>query len=528
MTTYYIDPTAATNGNGLSTSTPYNTWVGVTLTANNIYLQKRGTQYNGASVRPQSQSSSASTPLTIAAYYNSDGSDDTSKPRPIINHNGGTNGVGAVFIDTCTNVLVKDIDGCNSLAAFGGGVTTRRSSYVTIRNCIGRNSQNGFAIQQDEISSTSTSTDIVIENCYAYNNTASGIVFIWGGDVGGNTARATAVLKRVRLSNNLVVGNGTLNSSGGSIICGGIMNWTPVSGKTQNTTDYLCKDIIIENNIVRDNNGYGLTMERVTNEFWNSRVSDNEVSGSGKSLLTDSHSLWVGSCFNVLVYNNYVHDNYAKSDFTSGSGVGIFIDLNVATSSGGSGCKVIGNRVENQYKGITQAISPSAGIMVLNNQNTIVEGNVVINCRQGVAVGPAGTDNTRVRNNTFINIVENGVANNTLGTTNTKVQNNVFWGAATGIFSATSGTTGFAESYNIFYNCVNNVTNGTLTSQTATTQDATDQTLDPSLYMNKNGTLKIVSNNPFTTSGTLLTANLKNGRVRSGNLVVGAYQVGRV
>lgn len=48
-TTYYIDPSAVTNGNGLSESTPFNTWVSAgTLGGYNRYLQKRGTTYQAA------------------------------------------------------------------------------------------------------------------------------------------------------------------------------------------------------------------------------------------------------------------------------------------------------------------------------------------------------------------------------------------------------------------------------------------------------------------------------------------------
>jgi len=45
-TTYYIDPSAETNGNGLSSETPYDSWTRLaTLGGGNKYLQKRGTTY---------------------------------------------------------------------------------------------------------------------------------------------------------------------------------------------------------------------------------------------------------------------------------------------------------------------------------------------------------------------------------------------------------------------------------------------------------------------------------------------------
>ena len=48
-TTYYIDPSAETNGNGLSSETPYDSWTRLaTLGGGNKYLQKRGTTYQAA------------------------------------------------------------------------------------------------------------------------------------------------------------------------------------------------------------------------------------------------------------------------------------------------------------------------------------------------------------------------------------------------------------------------------------------------------------------------------------------------
>jgi len=475
MATIYVDPSRASNGNG-SLATPYNTWAGVTLTANNTYLQKRGTTYVGASVRPASQSSAAATPLTIGAYFNADGSDDATQPKPIIDHNGGTNGVGAVFIDTCQNVVVRDIDGRNSLASYGAGISVRRSQNVFITRCVGRDSQNGIFILQDQASATSTTTDITVDSCEARDNTGTGICLAWAGS--GGTAVATAILKRIVLRGNVVTRNGSAKSAGGTIPCGGIMSWTPVASKIPNDSTYLCLDVVMTDNVVSDNYGYGLTMERVGNEQWVSTIARNEVSGSGKSLDIDSHSLWCGSSFGVLIEDNYVHDNYGWQGGSIGSGVGIFVDYNIAGSVGGADCIVRHNVVERQFKGTTSAFCPSSGIHVLNNQRTVVESNIVLNCRQGISVGPSTTDSTQLRNNALVDIVENGVANNT-STTNTKVQNNIISGAATGIFCATSGTTGFAENDNDLHACTTPRSNGTFSSQVSVSIDASDITSDP-------------------------------------------------
>lgn len=477
MAIFYIDPSAATNGTGTVTN-PYNTWVGVTLTANNVYRQKRGTTYTGASVRPASRVSSADTPLTIEAYYNADGSDDDTKPLPVIDHNGGTNGVGAIFVDTCSNVLVRNICGTNSNGALGGGVTVRRSQNVQIRNCVGKDSEHGFLIQQDQASATSTCTDILIDGCTAFNNVAGGITFRWG-------AASTAVLRRITLTNNVVYGNGTgkyIGSGGSTVTCGGITSYSVFKSSTD--VNYRNYDIIIENNTVRDNNGYGINVEMADNDTTTSSVSRNEVTGSGKSLDVDSHSLWVGNCFSVVVERNYVHDNYANAGTSTGSGIGIFVDYNGSSTAGGSGCIVRMNVVENQWSGTTTGTAEvaSAGIYVLYNDDTLVQGNIVKNCRNGIAVGGFSqslNNNNKIYNNTIINTSLFGVT--AAASTNTEVKNNMVVGATYGIFSPSSGMSNLSSTNNNVVNCTIPRANGTATSPTTGSLDSTDKTIAPEL-----------------------------------------------
>lgn len=473
MAIYYIDPSAGANGTG-TVASPYNTWVGVTLTANNTYRQKRGTTYTGASVRPQSQTSSAATPLTIEAYYNPDGSDDDTKPLPVINHNGGTNGVGAVFVDTCAYVVVRNICGTNSNGALGGGIVIRRSQNVTIQNCAGNNSEHGICITQDQASATSTTTDITIDSCVFSNNVSGGITFRWG-------AVSTAVIKRVRITNNRVYGNGTGKGTGAgavSVPCGGITSY-PVY-KTDTNANYRNADIIISGNEVYNNNGYGINVEMASNDQWTSTISDNNIYGNGASLDVDSHSLWVGNSFGVVVDGNEIHNNFAYQNFTSGSGVGIFIDYNGVSTTGGTDNIVRGNLIYEQFSGTTQVQVASSGIHVLNNQTTLVYGNVIKGCRNGITVGPSGTDGTDIYNNTIIGSTEFGVC--VQASTNTSVKNNIVSGATTGIFVATSGTTGAAETNNCVHNATVPKGNGTVSTVGTGTLDSSSFNIDPLLY----------------------------------------------
>lgn len=513
MATYYIDPSLSSNGDG-SLSTPYNTWSGVTLTANNTYLQKRGTIYTGASVRPQSQNSSISTPLTIGAYYNSDGSDDTTKPKPIVDHNGGTNGIGGIMVDTCQNVIVKDMVVKNSNGALGG-LKVRRSQYVTFQRCESTCNEFGIIIEQDQAAGTSTTTDITVDSCYLYENIGPGIGLRQG-------AASTAILRRITLKNNVIVRNGLgkyTSVNGGSIPCGGISSYTVFkSTGTAPDVNYQSYDITVSNNIVHSNYGYGINIEAFSTDVRGSFITGNLVYNNGRSLDVDTHGIWVGNCYDVIVSGNEVYGNWAYSGYTSGSGVGIFIDYNGASSTGGARNKVIGNKIYNQYKGLTQVQNGSAGIHVLYNDTTLVQGNVVVNCRNGISIGPTGTTNTSIYNNTIINSSQIGIINQN-GCTTTLVKNNIISGALVGLFNHTTSTTGFSETNNSFYNCGTNYATGTLTSYSSASIDGSDLTTNPQLnsgYVPQNLTTR--------SSGTFLGGRDLNGKYFSPTTTIGAVQ----
>ena len=80
---HYIDPGATGSGPGDGTlANPYRSWTSVSWMPGHTYLQKRGTTYSG--VFQVSASGTASQRITIGAYYRSNGSDDTSQPKPVI------------------------------------------------------------------------------------------------------------------------------------------------------------------------------------------------------------------------------------------------------------------------------------------------------------------------------------------------------------------------------------------------------------------------------------------------------------
>lgn len=81
MATIYVDPSAATAGDG-TLARPFQSWISVTWVAGNTYLQKRNTTYSG--VFRLSASGTRFQRITVGAYFAADGSDDRSRPRPVI------------------------------------------------------------------------------------------------------------------------------------------------------------------------------------------------------------------------------------------------------------------------------------------------------------------------------------------------------------------------------------------------------------------------------------------------------------
>jgi hypothetical protein len=461
MATYYVCPGNAFNGDGTTTAAAasggaagaYNTWVGVTLTANNTYKQKRGTTYTGVAVRPQSQVSAVATPLTIEAYYNSDGTDDTSQPLPLLVHTlNPANGSGCILVDTCTNVLVRNIAGTGSLGQASSAVTIRRSVGVTVSGVEGYGNSAGVGMYQDQASGTSTCTGIEVSDCYFHDNVVGGIWFEFG-------ATSTAVFKRVKFLRNRIVNNGTgkyinVGGGGGSAPCGGIVSQD--RHVTDGNINYRSMDFIIQDNVIQDSWGYGMNLQSIGSEQWKSTISGNEVSGSGLPGDIDTHGIWCGACYGIDIYENYVHDNYGRINGPNGSGCGIILDYQTGDFVGGDGNRIFRNIVENQWQGSTLVgVGASSGIYSIVNTNTVISANIVKNCRNGIGLyaGTSAGDilSATVINNTVLDCVDIGLPC-TNGPSITAVwRNNLVVNGRYGIYWPTAGTGSITEDHNCFY-----------------------------------------------------------------------------
>lgn len=477
MATYYIRSDAAFNGDGTSpVKATSGGGVGAfnvspTLTANNTYKYRREGYY--LAIRPQNQNSAAATPLTIGAYWAEDGTDDTTRARPLFDHKGGANGVGAIFIDDCDNVVVQDVQGLGSMLAGGAAVRSRRSNGLTIRRVTAYGNVHGIAITQDQASATSTSIGLLVEDCILHSNLGSGIHLSWG-------AVSTAQLKQVRILRNLVYNNGlgTNANTRGGIMCQN-------SWQTDNSAAYCSYDFQVLDNEVFANRGYGINMYCLrTESYGRNQIQRNRVYGNGLSKDQDTHSIWAGSVFNTDIRWNHIFGNFGWEGGTVGSCVGVYLDFTAASGVGGDNNRVQFNRIHDQWAGASASALPGSAIHLLANTNCLVESNVIQRCRNGITISSSGANTNVVRNNTLTDIRSAMPGGHGLCVTtglNNLLYGNILKNVRVGIFIATSGTTGTAESYNCIYGAVSPITNGTLTSQTETTLAGSDITADPQL-----------------------------------------------
>lgn len=519
MPTFYIDPDVAVNGSG-TTASPYKTWASVTPLANNTYLQKRGTRYTGAVVHVNGQASSAATPLTISAYFYPDGSDEPSLPLPIFDHNGGSNGAGAVMVSSSTNVIITKIAATNSLAAYGSGVRVRRSSSVLVSKCDVYGNIHGISLNADQVGDNS---DVEVSDNYCHNNSGSGILFGWG-------TVANARFRRLTIARNEVCYNGTNTTAYRS---GGIMHENERSAGAGNADStsaaYSCYDVIVNNNKVYKNKSYAITVYAIRNDTWVSSVSRNIVYENGFGSDMDTHCVWVGGCFGTLVERNVVYSNFGLTGGSIGTGVGIFLDFNANGGVGGDSCIVRRNIVYNQWRGVTLSNKPGPGIAALAQTNAIIESNIVNNCRNGITVTGALSSGSIIRNNTILGIGNSNLTTEGYGilideAPNTTIINNSISNVRSGIHTMT-GLTGIVNNKNNIFDAQFNRTSTSdwITTSVASANDPTDLFIDPKLSPKG----RLTTESPLVGAGSFTSYSQRDfeGKQRQKPPSIGAYDI---
>ena len=115
MTTYYIDPSAGVNGNGLSEATPLNTWVGLTWVDGNTYLQKAGTAYTGIPTLTTAN-------ITLGKYGVG------ARPKHVVS--------GSYWSVTSTNFTIKDFEITSADGGLLVGGTGFLGDNLDIHDCL--------------------------------------------------------------------------------------------------------------------------------------------------------------------------------------------------------------------------------------------------------------------------------------------------------------------------------------------------------------------------------------------------------
>jgi hypothetical protein len=303
MADIYINPSAATNGNG-SLSSPYNTWIGVPVAAGNKYYQMRGTTYSGAF--PSLTSGTSGNVTLVAAYANADGSDNTTLPKPIINIGDtimpGTINSPKTFIkfyrvDLRNNRILVEAD--KPIMWLGSDTEIRQCNLDT----------NLSALYGEKVSRV-----VIADNTITYGKAVgsvavNAVVITGGADMDSNEI----------ISNNIKVGEAG-NSSSHVIKC------EPYAG-------YKQTNLKIAGNVIRPLNNSMSTFARrgiSVNNCIGGEISFNNVA------LFHAGIFATGESKNVWIYRNSCNNNGAFGIHITTNTSNFLIEWNTCMQNGGN------------------------------------------------------------------------------------------------------------------------------------------------------------------------------------------------
>jgi hypothetical protein len=279
--------------------------------------------------------------------------------------------------------------------------------------------------------------------------------------------------------------------------------------------------------------GYGAYLESIIagGSFAN-QANNNTIVGVGDGNL-DVHCLAFQGVQDMECFDNVVGDSRAFSGGTTGTGVGIFIDMPTADSR--DGCdriKVRRNRIFNTGQGAGLGIEVGgAGIFVLSSRQIDVQYNVIEDCTNGIVTQggfPAdhASQNVLVENNTILRSSRNGIM--TIGRADlVTVRNNHVNTAPVGIFLQTSvePSTNYAETNNAVSGCTQPFTQGgdPGTTETARTPSGTNTSTDARASTDG----RPLPGSPLLTAGADLgyRRDIEN---KQGRKFIGAYAAARL
>jgi len=295
MATYYIDPDWTGTQSGTEAE-PFDSWADVTWGANNVYLQKRGTDTNSS---PQDAGAISVANITLGAYGNGE--------KPIIRSSGQSTAV--ILNDGTTNCLIENLsfisDSFNTVAIIS---STSNTNSFTIKNCHFDGAGNvnriifargdGIKIMNSYLTGytnngvqSSSATDgiinnVLVSNCHFYQ------------DIGTNDA---VVSKEY----------GTVGDSSYWIVEGNL--FTCLTGE-EAIDLYGGTGHIIRNNIITEANGWGIRADSGDIEVYGNLIKNCNTDGIQMGDLTTRH--FGPANPTCSVHNNILIDCSIVLDYT--------------------------------------------------------------------------------------------------------------------------------------------------------------------------------------------------------------------
>ncbi len=329
MTTYYIDPSSGTNGNGLTEATPTNTWVGLTWVSGNTYLQKAGTTYTsppniGTNTITIGKYGTGNRPkfAITGSFWSITGTNITFKDFELTGADGGILVSGTGFLGD--NLDIHDCQG-----ATGYGISFNTGVTATLQN------SSVYNIGNDAIEVRAGAGIITIDNCDSWNVSTNSN----GGDnIGGSNGGTYSLwVKNSRLTktdafkqnimsgtsgfvkvHNCVIknfgGGGTVSCQGASLyellgndIYGNGANSAPYANGATGTT--ITNAHIVGNKIILDNNTtYGLQADSNNSgivNIYNNLIYKSGTTGPNINVSVDSNGT-INMKNNIIVGGQYL------------------------------------------------------------------------------------------------------------------------------------------------------------------------------------------------------------------------------
>jgi nitrous oxidase accessory protein NosD len=487
MTTYYIDPTRSSNGDG-SFATPRNIFP-TSIAYGDIVLFKEQTVYNGTWTLPTPSGTGSSTNIVLLGTYDATTGNRTISKIKQAQIKVTSSSTDAILISAVSYITISSLHCVGGNTYPYAGVRALNSSYITVEYCTIENISGlngGYGLRFDNATgSGSAHSNWVIKNNEIKNITGNaGIVCGWSLNSGEYVSNIT-------IKDNLIYNlkyAPTHNAYGILVQCRASPVYTDKAG--------LCaKGVQILNNTIKGAPAYAINVRGVNSSATSQSniISGNLVLNTGNGLV-DCHCIWLGACYNFIVSENKVDKSNALVGGTTGSGVGIFIDKPVDELDGCEDILVTRNKITETGLGDTNNIElGGAGIAVLNSRRVTVSYNFVQYCRNGIIIWGGSTSgnksaNVSVHNNTIAHNDGPGIYICKIADLVT-VKNNLCYKNTTGFYIENSGTaviTNYTETYNLVWECTNKWTGGnapTVASPTITTRtpDASNLETDPEI-----------------------------------------------